>query len=117
MPENRLSPQADLLSSLAFAVLGDATLPWAVEHCRDGDPLPDAWQTCDNPDAMRLVVYVLMTVPINDDMYCETCLDYIREKHSYVVPGPSSCAACCAKIRVSVPALPSLDVIARRLCG
>lgn len=45
-----------LLASLLEAIIDGAVLPWAVEHARDGDPIPRAWAECTDGWLMYLLL-------------------------------------------------------------
>lgn len=92
-----------VLSSLSDALQGGTLLPWAVEHCRDGDLLPEAWARCDMDKVTFRIAHRLGLLDHQERPVCMAC--EARPRHP--------CRACADLLLRIVPTL-TLDEVVRR---
>lgn len=99
------SPSA-LLRSLADAVLTDALFPWALEHVREGDPVPRAWLACRHDGVM-----LRLLARIGSPLHVTAARVLLRATVLHRCCGLLPCQRCSDAVRSVVPTLAFADVL------
>jgi hypothetical protein len=67
------------LRALEFALAsGHSTFAWALAHARDGDPLPELWQRCDDP-----IVMLCIAARVSNERCALALLDAAADARTY----------------------------------